>query len=336
MHTGHSDSRLVSNNRQKVLAPLVGAATKSRAMSHPTPLYLDAATVAACLPDAELFEVVARTMKALDTPDVVVGPTAMFGAKVDGVPLRMGSMSGCVFSQSAAGLKWFFVPGKARPRDVPHVPATIIVSSVETGMLDGIMDATFLTSERTAAMGVVAALACMRRPPTKAVVVGAGHIGRAVAKFLAAAAPTMERIEMATRKTNVEEVVRDADLVMTSTNVPVDSDLVCARWLKADAVVCSLGSAREVDLELVSQSWLVVHDVEHVRMRRSDLREGGAGWGRVAGDVANLMSGKLELPGDGTRIHVIVGSIGVLDVALGARALENARRRGLGVLLQGR
>lgn len=323
-----------------------------------TPLYLSAADVRACLSGQEVFEVVDRTMRGMATPDVVVGPTEVFAVEADGVRNRMGTMAGCVVSASAAGLKWFFVPGRERPRDVPHVPATIMVCDSNTGLLDGVMDATFLTADRTAAMGVAAALACARRPLTKAVVLGAGHIGRAAAKFLADT-KTIESVTVASRTessaaevckflsgaltrsvalratTDVRDAVGDADVVVTATSITEDADLVCAKWLKEDTIVCSLGSYREVDLELVSTAWLVVHDVEHVGLRRSDMRAGGAGRDRVVGDVAALMAGRLTLPDARKRIHVIVGSIGVLDVALGARALANARRRGVGVSLEG-
>ncbi|MET4262421.1 ornithine cyclodeaminase [Bradyrhizobium sp. S3.12.5] len=320
------------------------------------PLYLSAANVRSCLPDDEIFEVVDRTMRGMATDDVVLGPTEVFAVEQDGARSRVGSMAGCVVSESAAGLKLFFVPGKERPPDVPHVPATIIVCDSKTGLLDGVMDATFLTADRTAAMGVAAALACVRRPLRKAIIVGAGHIGRAAAKFLADT-KTVESVTVASRTessatevckflanlltrpvalrstTDVRQAVRDADVVVTATSIPNDADLVCAQWLKEDAIVCSLGSYREVDLELISTAWLVVHDVEHVGLRRSDMREGGAGRDRVVGDVASLMAGRLPLPDDKTRIHVIVGSIGALDVALGARALANARRMKLGVSL---
>ncbi|WP_274613504.1 hypothetical protein [Bradyrhizobium acaciae] len=131
--------------------------------------------------------------------------------------------------------------------------------------------------------------------------------------------------------TGIREAIGDADVVVTATSIEVDSDLVCATWLKEDAIVCSPGSYREVDFELVSGAWIVVHDFEHVQQRRGDLREGGIGWGRVAGDVASLTAGQLNLPGHDKRIYVIVGRIGALDVALGSRALASVRRKGGGV-----
>lgn len=324
-------------------------------MSQPAPLYLSERTLRSCLSDLEIFEVVERTMREMATENVIIGPTKVFTVEIDGVRNRMGSMAGAVVSELAAGLKWFFVPGEERPRDVPHVPATLIVCNAKTGLLEGLLDATLLTCERTAAMGVAVAFACARKPLRNAVVVGAGHIGRAALRYLAAT-PTIESIVAASRTessarqaveqvqttlarpvklratTDLTQAVSEADVVITATSVTADADLVRAAWLRSDAIVCSLGSYREVDLELVSTAWMIVHDVEHVRERRVDLRQGGAGWGRVAGDVASLMFGCLSLPPEG-RIYVAVGSIGALDVALGSRALANARRLSLGIPL---
>jgi len=321
-----------------------------------TPLYLDAATLAACLGDDELFEVVSGTMRRLASEDVALGFTEVFEVEVDGVRNRMGAMAGAVVPQAAAGLKWFHVPGSKRSGDAPHVPATLMVCDARTGLLDGLMDATRLTAERTGAMGAVAALAAARRPPRSATIVGAGWIGRAAARFIARA-PGIDQVTLAARtidgaadaclaiearvprtvalhaSTDIRTAVGDADIVITATSVPSGTDVVRAAWLDDDAVVCSLGSYREVDLDLVADAWMVVHDVEHVRSRREDLREGGVGWSRVAGDVAALMAGNLSRPVAPCRAYVVVGSIGALDIALGARALSNARKAGVGIPL---
>ncbi|MCC8982872.1 hypothetical protein [Bradyrhizobium acaciae] len=118
------------------------------------PLYPSATHVRDCLSEDEIFEIVDRTIRGMASDDVVLGPTEVFAVRIDGVRSRMGSMSGCVIFEAAAGLKWFFVLGNERPRDVPHVPATIIVCDARTGPLEDVMEATFLTAERTAAMGV--------------------------------------------------------------------------------------------------------------------------------------------------------------------------------------
>lgn len=319
------------------------------------PLYLNAASVQACLSDKEIYEIVSQTLQELNGAPVVNGPKTGFGVDTDEGHIHMGSTSGYVLSSSAAGIKWFTVSDKNPSRNLPRVPATILVCNSRTGMLDGVLDGTQLTSDRTAAAAVAATSACARRPLKHAAVVGAGAIGRALVKFLAVT-QRVESIAVASLKkssarhacdaiasfrrdltlcatSDVHRAVRDADVIFTATGVPKETDLVCAEWLRDDAIVCSLGSRREVDLELISRAWIVVDDIEGVKMRRSDFREGGAGWNRIAGDLGSVMSGRLHPPVS-EMIHLILAGLGVLDVALGARAIANARCKELGVSLE--
>jgi ornithine cyclodeaminase len=319
-------------------------------------LYLSATAVRASLSDQEIYHIVSQTLRELNGVRVVMGPKSGFGVDIDGNHLHMGSVSGCVLSSSAAGIKWFTVSDKNPSRNLPRVPATILICDPKTGLLEGVLDGTQLTSERTAAMAVAAASACSKRPLRHAAVIGAGAIGRALMKFLTVTQP-VDRIAVADLKesiarhacesatllrrdvtlsatSDVRAAVADADVVFTATGVPEDTDLVRARWLKDDAIVCWLGSRREVDIELISEAWIVVDDPDGVKMRRSDFREGGAGWNRIAGDVASVMSGQLHFPEDVKKVLLSLLGTGVLDVALGASAISNARRMGLGVPLE--
>jgi hypothetical protein len=64
--------------------------------------------------------------------------------------------------------------------------------------------------------------------------------------------------------------------------------------------------------------------------------ESASGWGScpaIAGDFGSVLNGTLPLREGPCKIYVVVGSIGALDVALGAQALANARSRGPGVKL---
>ncbi|MDA9521326.1 hypothetical protein XI06_13355 [Bradyrhizobium sp. CCBAU 11434] len=323
------------------------------------PLYLNSSNVQACLSDEEIYHIVSETLRASNSAQVIKGPKSGFGVDADGDHLHMGSVSGCVLSSSAAGIKWFTVSDKNPLRNLPRVPATILVCNAETGLLEGVLDGTQLTSERTAAMAVAAASACARRPLKKAAVVGAGGIGRALVRFLAKTQPvdgivvaslkessarqaceavgtSLQRKVALSVTSDIRAAVADADMIFTATGVPEDVDLVRAGWLKDDAIVCWLGSRREVDLELISEAWIIVDDPDGVKMRRRDFQEGGVGWNRIVGNVASVMSGQLHPSDCAKKTLLSLAGTGVLDVALGARAIANARRKGLGVLLEPR
>ncbi|MCC8984861.1 NAD(P)-binding domain-containing protein [Bradyrhizobium acaciae] len=322
-----------------------------------SPLYLDSASLKACLSDEEIYEIVSQTLREMNSTNVVKGPKAGFGFDINGDHLHMGSVCGAVLSSSAAGIKWFTVADRNLSRSLPRVPATVLVCDAETGMLQGVLNGTQLTSERTAAMAVAAASACCRRSMKKAAVVGAGAIGSALVKFLALTQP-VDHIAVAslressarqacdavglalrlgltlTPTADVSRAVRDADVVFTSTGVSKDTDVVSSEWLKKGAVVCTLGTRREVDTKLLSDAWIVVDDADGIRLRRGDFREGGVGWNRIVGDIGSVMSGQLPLPPDDKKINVVLIGTGMLDVALGARAIVNARRKGLGIQLE--
>lgn len=322
-----------------------------------SPIYLDASSILTCLSDQEIYEVVSKTVQDLNSTRLVKGPKVGFGLDIHGEHLHVGSMMGCVLSSSAVGVKWFTVSDKNPSRGLPRVPNTILISDAETGLLRGVLDSTQLTNERTAAYAVAAATAFARRPLKEVAVIGAGGIGQPLVKFLLTT-QTVDRVTVASRKessarsacdaaaaslrrdvslfatSDVHRAVRNADLVFTCTGVPEDTDLVRSEWLKDDAIVCSVGSRREVDLQLLSEAWIVVDDAAGLTLRRSDFREGGVGWGRIAGDLGSVMSGQLQLPATTKKIHLILVGLAVLDVALGASAIANAREKGLGLALE--
>lgn len=321
-----------------------------------TPLFLDSAAVQQCLTDEEIYEVVSRTLRESSNPELIGGVKSGFGVDIGGDHLHMGNVSACVLSGSVAGTKWFVVSPSNASRDLERVQATILICDAVTGVLQGILDGKWLTSQRTAAMAVAAVAACGRYPISNATVIGAGAIGRALVKFLVAtqsinrvtvsslnATSAHRACESATEfvrgdvtlcaTSDVQGAVEDADVVFTATGVPGDTDIVRAQWLKDSAIVCSVGSHREVDLELIAKSWIVADDIDGLKMRRGDFREGGAGWNRIAGSVGELTSGRLRLPATSKKIHLVLVGLGALDVALSARAIANARSRALGVPL---
>jgi ornithine cyclodeaminase/alanine dehydrogenase-like protein (mu-crystallin family) len=320
------------------------------------PLYLDRETIEACLSDEELFEVVGQVQRSLKSASVIVGPKAGFGFDIGAYHLHAGSVSGGDLAASAIGIKWFTVADRNPERGLPRVPATVLVCDAETGMLDGVLEATQFTSERTAAMAVSAAAACACGPLRRAAVIGAGAIGRSLVKFLAKT-QDLEEIVLASQRAEtarvgrdevakivggganilaaetIEQAVRGSDVVFTATGVSEDTAVVRSEWLKDDVIVCTLATRREVDVQFLSEAWIVVDDADGFRLRRSDFREGGAAWNRIAGDVASLMAGHLAPPASPRKINLALIGMGVLDVALAARAVANARRMGLGIPL---
>jgi ornithine cyclodeaminase len=140
---------------------------------------------------------------------------------------------------------------------------------------------------------------------------------------------------------SARDAVAGAGLVFTATSVAADMSLVHADWLAPGAIVCALGSFREVDPSVVATaSEIVVDDLQGVQARgnlAAEFRAGRLSPDRIAADVGALLSGRWT-PRAGRSGPVLMAMVGmgVLDVALAARALGNARRAGLGLPLAGR
>ncbi len=325
-----------------------------------TALYLTENDVASCMDDGDVLTVVRDTMIGLGkaSPDVING--MKFGLDVpdgDG-HMHVGGTTGYNGATRSAGLKWYSVADSNAARGLPRVPAYILVTDSRTGLLQGVVEGTALTSLRSAAMGVVGAMCCARRAPRTVAVLGGGQIGGAALRLLARE-PQIETLRLIARSPDrarplvdramavpgrqctidltddTQAAVADADMVVTATSVEVDSDLVRAAWLKADAVVCSLGSRREVDHDLIRTAWMALDDRRGIAMRRPDFQPGGVAADKPAAFLCEVVAGVTPPAPDGGQVFLISSGMGAVDIALAGRALELARQRGLGMKLAG-
>ena len=188
-------------------------------------------------------------------------------------------------------------------------------------------------------------------------VIGAGAIGREVINFLCATrqienvyvssfshSSALSACEAAGRlvKGKVklhpmpgpQEAVRDADVIIMATGLSEDTDVVRAEWLKEDAFICTLGTHREVDLDLLASATIVVDDEDGVRLRKKDFREGGVARARVAASLADVVGGRVDLRRRSGRVNLVLIGMGALDVALAASTLRKAREMGEGLMLR--
>ena len=321
------------------------------------PLYLDEGSIFRCLDRRETYTVVKAVLAGLGHGRATNGPKAGFGFDCGGHHQHVGSVSGHVAGDGVAGLKWFTVADRNPEKGLPRVPATIIVTDAKTGLLNGVLDGTKLTAVRTAAMAVAATEICFRDAIRNAAVIGAGAIGREVINFLCATrqienvyvssfshSSALSACEAAGRlvKGKVklhpmpgpQEAVRDADVIIMATGLSEDTDVVRAEWLKEDAFICTLGTHREVDLDLLASATIVVDDEDGVRLRKKDFREGGVARARVAASLADVVGGRVDLRRRSGRVNLVLIGMGALDVALAASTLRKAREMGEGLMLR--
>jgi thiomorpholine-carboxylate dehydrogenase len=211
------------------------------------------------------------------------------------------------------------VPGNAA-RGLPTMIATLLLLDPATGVPLAVMDATWLTELRTAAVSAVATRALRDKRPKRLAILGSGALARSHALALAAVVPLSHiRVWSPTRANaercaadingsaspDAESAVRDADIVVTVTNS--STPVLMGRWLKPGALVHAVGAPRpgwrELDDEAMGN--YVIADNRHAAENESgDVILSGA---RVQCEIGEVLAGKVEVPDDVTIVFKALG-----------------------------
>ncbi|HSC01968.1 MAG TPA: ornithine cyclodeaminase family protein, partial [Solirubrobacteraceae bacterium] len=223
----------------------------------------------------------------------------------------------------------------------------------ETGVPRAILDASAVTSVRTAAVSVVATRVLARSEARVLAILGAGVQGRAHLRALPAVrefdevrvySPSVEHAQAladgrATVSPSAEAAVRGADVVVLATSSP--EPVIRREWLSPGAHVNAIGasvpSSRELDVETVAACSFYCDSRESVRNEAGEFRlavEQGAitGEEHVRAELGEVLAGMA--PGrTGSEELTVFRSLGmaVEDLAAAERAVSLARARGIGV-----
>jgi len=244
-------------------------------------------------------------------------------------------------------------------KDLPVASGLMMVFDATTGHPAGLLaDNGFLTDLRTGAAGAVSVKYMARPELSKVAFVGAGLEARFQLRALAQVRklPAVEVWSRTTETANkfalemgaelsckidpeseLENAVRDADLVVTST--PSRRPLVHADWLSRGVHVVAMGSdgpdKRELASDVLARADILVADhLEHC-LTHGEIHHGVADGSIRAADVtaelgdlvAELAVGR-NSPDDITVCDLT--GVGVQDAAVGGLAMERVQARGLG------
>jgi ornithine cyclodeaminase len=205
------------------------------------------------------------------------------------------------------------VPGNAA-RGLPTMIATLLLLDPATGVPLAVIDATWLTELRTAAVSAVATRALRDKRPKRLAILGSGALARSHALALAAVVPLSHiRVWSPTRANaercaadidgsaspDAESAVRDADIVVTVTNA--STPVLMGRWLKPGALVHAVGAPRpgwrELD-DVAMGSYVIADNRLAAENESGDVILSGA---RVQCEIGEVLAGKVEVP-DGVTI----------------------------------
>jgi thiomorpholine-carboxylate dehydrogenase len=225
---------------------------------------------------------------------------------------------------------------KNAERGLPTLLATIVLMDARTGRTLAVMDGTWITALRTAAVSAVA-VDCLSAPGPKVVaMLGSGALARTHAAALRAVRPVSEIRVWSRNPQNVsacasevggvpvktaEEAVRGADIVCTVTNA--SQPVLKGAWLKPGALVAAVGaprpSWRELDDEAM-KNIVIADSYEAAAQESGDVILSGA---KVWAEIGEILAGTRPRPPAGATI--IFKALGqAVEDAVAARLVYDA------------
>jgi len=223
-------------------------------------------------------------------------------------------------------------------RGLPTMIATLVLLDPLTGSPLAVMDATWLTELRTAAVSAVATRALRDRQPKRLAILGSGALARSHALALRSVVPisdirvwsrnpaNAERCAAdveATACRDAESAVQDADIIVTVTNA--SSPVLMGRWIKPGALVHAVGAPRpgwrELD-DAAMANYLIADHRLAAETESGDVILSGA---RVQCEIGEVLAGKVAVPAGITVIFKALGQ--AVEDAVAARIVYDALTR---------
>lgn len=238
-------------------------------------------------------------------------------------------------------------------KGLPTTAAWIIVNDPETGMIEALLDGTYLTAMRTGAVTGVAARYLAPKDSKKAAIIGCGVQGKTQAWAVAETRAiekmrvfdlSRERMDLFSREMSgklgidvvpsdsVAEAVNGVDIVVTATT---SKDPVVRReWLGERVHVSAIGAFypdyRELDTGTIRDAKLVVDSREAIMEEAGDIlipiSEGVIGVDHIYAELGDLVLGRK--PGrtddDGLTVFKSVG-LAIQDSSVARLVLDKWR-----------
>jgi alanine dehydrogenase len=239
---------------------------------------------------------------------------------LDRFPGEWEAMPSYIEEPHAAACKWVSIREWNRERfNLPTVFSILIYTHPETGFPLAIVDGSHHTVMRTGAAAAVSAKWLARKNSKRLAIVGAGHMAEGVLatcnvvfpwedvrvwsrsratldSFVREQQPKYDRFTIKA-STNLEEVVRGADVVVTVT--PARSPIVMDAWITPGMHIAAVGADKKGDQELegtiLTRARIFVDDIRQCRTDGEinvPLSQGLIKPEDVAGEIGEVITGK--------------------------------------------
>ena len=319
-------------------------------------LILDQKTVQRLLPMHECIDVMAATLATLARGDAVLPLRTV--VRIPNSRDFFAVMPAVMAEPKAIGAKIITVyPGNHGTNFDSHQGAVLLFDPIN-GSLAALLDATAVTTIRTAAVSGLATRLLARPDATELAILGAGVQGHSHLEAIHAVRPlTMVRVwsrsaeharalvDVATSRFGLSavvsatagEAVRNSSIVCTTTSST--EPVLLGEWLApgthVNAVGASTPNARELDSRAVARSRLYVDRRESALNEPGDilmpLREGEITPEHIVGEIGELVVGRVSGRSDDQEITLFKSlGLAVEDLGAASHVYAKAARDGAG------
>lgn len=282
-----------------------------------------------------------------------------YGGEWEVMPSYIEEAAGTSDRADAAACKWVSIREENERYELPAVFSILVYTHPETGFPLAICDGSHHTLMRTGASAAVSAK-WLARPDSKVLaIVGAGSVGKgtlatcdpvfpweevrvwsrrqaSLDRFLAEERPAYPHLELR-GSTDLEQVVRGADVVVTGTHAR--SFVVDDAWISPGTHVAALGAdlagEQELDPRILQRARIFVDDMRQCVPDGEinvALREGVITEADVAGEIGKVICGELEGRQSDEQVTVFDSTgIALQDSATVPLEYERALAAGVGI-----
>ncbi|HKW52004.1 MAG TPA: ornithine cyclodeaminase family protein [Candidatus Eisenbacteria bacterium] len=309
------------------------------------------------LPMRECVTLMAEALQGLARGEAVQ-PLRSVTPRPDGSGV-LGSMPAILGTPRALGVKVITVTPANHGTPFDSHQGAVLLFEAEHGSLVAVIDATSITSIRTAAVSAVATDALARRGVTSAAILGSGVQAATHLEALRVVRP-IERVRVWSRTLehakafaaresarhairieaarSAREAVEGAEVVCVAT--AAREPVLCGEWISPGAHVNAVGACvpthRELDTAAVRRARLFVDRRESALHEAGDIlipiREGAIGENHIVGEIGEVLLGRLKGRGGDEEITLFKSlGLAIEDVAAAHRIHANAAARGVGL-----
>jgi ornithine cyclodeaminase/alanine dehydrogenase-like protein (mu-crystallin family) len=271
---------------------------------------------------------------------------------------RINCLPATLKSERVCGMKWVSVfPPNVDRYGLQNLTALIVLSEIEKGFPVAVLEGTLASNMRSGAMGAIAAKHLAPSSPRVIGFIGSGEQAKMHLLALKTVCPTLAECRFAARtiegeqkflrhmktilpemkfvagKRNLEEAVRDADVLVTATSS--QGPFLKAAWMKPGTFYSHIGGWEDEYAVAQQCDKIVCDDWETVKHRTQTLsrmyKDGLLQDSGIYANLDELVSG--EKPGrmnEQERIYFNAVGLAEADVAIAWAMLQRATQRGFG------